>query len=52
MSTKTEPSTRYDRRVRLVQDTVTQHSNLGDKAAFALAVRIVDVIDHMAETVR
>jgi hypothetical protein len=42
----------YDQRVRLVADALVQNSKLADKAAVALAVHVLDAIDHIPEKVR
>jgi len=44
--------TRYERRVKLVQDTLQAHSQLDDKAASELAVRVLHVLDTIPEKVR
>ncbi|WIV57839.1 DUF6307 family protein [Amycolatopsis nalaikhensis] len=42
----------YDLRVKLVQDTLANHSTLGDHAAHELAVHVLDALDHIPEKVR
>jgi hypothetical protein len=42
----------YERRVKLVQDTLTEHSKLSDKSARALAVQVLGALDHLPERVR
>lgn len=42
----------YERRVKLVQDTLTEHSKLGAKSARALAVQVLGALDHIPEHVR
>jgi len=44
--------TRYEQRVKLVQDTVKAHSQLDDKAASELAVQVLHVLDKIPEKVR
>jgi hypothetical protein len=39
----------YDLRVKRVQDTLTQHSTLGDHASHELAVQVLDALDHIPE---
>ena len=43
---------RYDRRVRLVADALTQNSELTDDAAVELAKHVLDALDHIPEKVR
>ncbi|MEU4804242.1 DUF6307 family protein [Actinosynnema sp. NPDC023587] len=43
---------RYEARVELVRATVREMSDLDDKAAFAVAVRVVHELDHSPESVR
>lgn len=42
----------YERRIKLVQDTLTENSKLSDKSARDLAVRVLGVLDHIPERVR
>lgn len=42
----------YERRLTLVQDTLTEHSQLGAKSARALAVQVLGALDHIPEQVR
>jgi len=42
----------YEKRVELVQDTIKDHSELGDKAAGELAVKVLHVLDSIPEKVR
>lgn len=42
----------YERRLKLVQDTLTEHSELGVKPARALAVQVLGALDHIPEQVR
>jgi hypothetical protein len=44
--------TLYERRLKLVQDTLTEHSKLGPKSARALAVHVLGALDHIPEQVR
>ncbi|WP_394619623.1 DUF6307 family protein [Lentzea sp. JNUCC 0626] len=44
--------TRYERRLKMVQDEVTSHTGLEDKAARELAVHVLRVLDHIPERVR
>lgn len=50
--TTVEYISRYDLRVKLVQDTLTKHSTLGDHASHELAVHVLNALDHIPETVR
>jgi Family of unknown function (DUF6307) len=43
---------RYEKRVRAVQDVLKQNSKLSDKATRHLAVEVVDAIDHIPEAQR
>jgi Family of unknown function (DUF6307) len=49
---KTEFLTRYEQRIRFVQNTIQEHSKLGDKASRDLAVHVVHALDHIPETTR
>ena len=42
----------YERRLKLVQDTLTEHSELSAKSARAAAVRVLGALDHIPERVR
>lgn len=42
----------YHQRVELVQTALRGHSKLGEKAAFDLAVHVLEALDHMPEKVR
>lgn len=42
----------YERRLKLVQDTLTEHSKLGAKSTRALAVQVLSALDHIPEQVR
>ncbi|GAB3875246.1 DUF6307 family protein [Kibdelosporangium lantanae] len=52
MTTPVPYVSRYDRRVQLVQRALTANSELGDKAALALAEHVLNALDHMPENVR
>lgn len=39
----------YDLRVKLVQDTLTKHSKLGDNASHEFAVQVLHALDHLPE---
>jgi len=39
----------YDLRVQLVQNALRDHSKLGDKTSFDLAVHVLDALDHLPE---
>ncbi len=43
---------RYEQRIRFVQDTVQKNSKLGDKASRELAVQVVYALDHIPEPTR
>lgn len=43
---------RYEKRVRVVQDVLKKNSKLSDKATRHLAVAVVDAIDHVPEARR
>ena len=43
---------RYDQRVRLVADALTQNSKLTDEAAVELAKHVLDALDHIPEKIR
>ncbi|MEJ2854236.1 MULTISPECIES: DUF6307 family protein [unclassified Saccharothrix] len=51
MTTSTYVST-YERRVELVREALTAHSRLSRQDARALAVHVLDVLDHIPEKVR
>ncbi len=42
----------YERRIKLVQDTLTEHSKLNAKSARDLAVQVLGALDHIPERVR
>jgi hypothetical protein len=50
--TETAFVSRYEKRVKFVQDTLAQNSKLGDRAAHDLAVKVVYAIDHIPEPSR
>jgi hypothetical protein len=50
--TETAFVSRYEKRVKFVQDTLVQNSKLGDRAAHDLAVKVVYAIDHIPEPSR
>jgi hypothetical protein len=50
--TKTEFVSRYEQRIRFVQNTLQEHSKLSDKASRDLAVHVVHALDHIPETTR
>jgi Family of unknown function (DUF6307) len=43
---------RYDQRVRLVADALTQNSKLTDEVAVELAKHVLDALDHIPEKIR
>jgi hypothetical protein len=43
---------RYDQRIRLVADALTQNSKLTDEAAVELAKHVLQALDHIPEKVR
>jgi hypothetical protein len=50
--TDTSFVSRYERRVRFVQNVLQQNSELDDNAARELAVQVVYAIDHIPEPTR
>ncbi|HVK19873.1 MAG TPA: DUF6307 family protein [Actinokineospora sp.] len=52
MKIETKFVSRYERRVRLVQDIVRKHTELDDTASAALATEMVRVIDTVPEKTR
>jgi hypothetical protein len=40
---------RYEKRIRFVQDVLKENSKLGDKASHDLATKVVYAIDHIPE---
>jgi nicotinamide mononucleotide (NMN) deamidase PncC len=43
---------RYEKRVRVVQDVLKKNSKLSDKVARQLAVEVIDAFDHIPEARR
>lgn len=43
---------RYEQRIKFVQETVKKHTKLGETAAHDLAVHVVYAIDHIPESTR
>ena len=52
MTAETTFVSRYDQRVKLVQDIVAEHTKLDSKAASELAVLVLHAIDSIPEKVR
>lgn len=52
MTTTVEYMSRYDQRVKLVNDAVRKHSKLSEKASHELAEHILEALDHIPEKVR
>jgi hypothetical protein len=52
MASATSLKTPYDKRVQLVQDTISGNSKVGDKAASELAVQILHALDSIPEKMR
>jgi hypothetical protein len=50
--TDTSFVSRYEQRVRFVQNVLQQNSELDDNAARELAVKVVHAIDHIPEPTR
>jgi len=42
----------YERRVELVRETLSAHSGISGEEARALAVHVLDALDHIPEKVR
>ena len=42
----------YEKRVKLVQDTLTTHSSIGDAAAGDLAVHVLHALNSIPERIR
>ncbi|SES43164.1 DUF6307 family protein [Lentzea albida] len=42
----------YERRLKLVQDTLTDHSELSAESSRALAVHVLGALDHIPEHIR
>ena len=52
MAIETVYVSRYDQRVKIVADAVTQNSKLTDDAAVELAKHVLNALDHIPETIR
>ena len=52
MASPTLPLTPYDLRVKLVKDTIREHSKIGDEAAGVLAIKILLALNSIPEKVR
>lgn len=52
MTTDAKYVSMYDLRVQLVQKALRDNSKLDDKAAFDLAVHVLDALDHIPEQAR
>jgi hypothetical protein len=52
MASPTISRTPYELRVKLVQDTITTHSKIGDKAAGELAVQVLHALSSIPEKIR
>jgi hypothetical protein len=52
MSETTTYVTLHEQRVRLVAQTISKNSKLGDKAAAELAKHVLYALDHIPEKVR
>jgi hypothetical protein len=52
MSTVIDFMTPYEHRVSLVQNVVTQNTQLDEKASHALAVTILQALDRIPERIR
>ena len=52
MAIETVYVSRYDQRVKLVADALTQNSKLTDDAAVELAKHVLNALDHIPETIR
>ncbi len=52
MSTVINFMTPYENRIALVQNVVTRNTKLDEKASFALAVNILQVLDRIPEKIR
>lgn len=50
--TKSKFVSRYEQRVKFVQEVLLKNSKLGDEASRELAVRVVYAIDHIPESTR
>ena len=52
MSKAIDFRTPYEHRIALVQNVVSQQTSLDEKASFALAVNVLQAIDHIPEQIR
>lgn len=52
MASPTLPVTPYDLRVKLVKDTITEHSKISDEAAGELATQILFALNSIPEKTR
>jgi hypothetical protein len=52
MAVETVYVSRYDQRVKLVANALTQNSKLTDDVAVELAKHVLDALDHIPEKVR
>lgn len=52
MAIETVYISRYDQRVKLVADALTQNSKLTDDAAVDLAKHVLNALDHIPEKIR
>ncbi len=52
MSTVINFRTPYEHRVALVQDVLTQSTDLDEKASYALAVNVLQALDRIPEKMR
>jgi hypothetical protein len=52
MAVTTVYISRYDQRIRLVADALTQNSQIPDEEAVELAKHVLQALDHIPEKVR
>jgi hypothetical protein len=52
MAAETMTMSRYEQRVKLVQDVLKAHSGLDDKATSEIAVRVLHALDRVPEKMR
>ena len=52
MASPTVPLTPYDLRVKLVKDTIMEHSKIGGEAADELATQILHALNSIPEKIR
>jgi Family of unknown function (DUF6307) len=52
MATKPAVLSPYEKRVKLIQDTLTTHSSIGDAAAGDLAVHVLHALNSIPERIR